>query len=114
MVKSVRITPDGEIAEVSEEQEREEKQGRNWDGSAMLVPEVWKHKKFRLTLTFPDMFHETDQLNPLATMLFRRLRNPRGIPEDVLCGTVYISNEKRDKLLDFTLEHLKYIMQKAF
>ena len=35
MVKSVRITPDGKVEEVSGKQEKKEKEGRLWDGSSL-------------------------------------------------------------------------------
>ena len=106
------ITPDCKIEEVSEEQETEKKSKRLWDGCSLQVPEYWEHKKFRLTMTFPDIFTEHDPLNPLATYIFRNLKHPRGIPDDALCGTVFISNENGDEFLDFTMEDLKYIMKR--
>ena len=112
MVKSVRITPDGKVEEVSGKQEKKEQEGRLWDGSSLHVPEHWEFRKFRLTMTYPDIFGEADDLNPLATLLFRKLKHPRGTPDDVICGAVYLSNETSDKLIDFTMKDLHYIMSK--
>ena len=114
MVKSIKITPDGKVVEVSEEEEDELKSSRNWDGRSLLVPEQWKNeRKFRLTLTFPDMYEDTDVLNPLATRLLYDPRHPTVKTKDVICGTAFLSNETLQKLIDFTTEDFKYITSNA-
>ena len=111
MVKSVKITPDGRIAEVSEKEEEILNQGRVWDGRSLLVPELWGNdRRFRLTLTFPDMFEETDAYNPLATMLLCNLRHPKFKSVDVICGTAFLSNENLTKVVDFTKADLQYVL----
>ena len=78
MTKSVKITPDGKILEVTEEEENSSKKGRVWDGKSLLVPEHWSNnRKFRLTLTFPDLYEDSDTFNPLATMLLYNFRYPK-------------------------------------
>ena len=65
MVKSAKITPDAKVVEVSGEEEDELKSSRNWDGRSLLVAQHWnRDRRFRLTLTFPDMYEDTDVLNP--------------------------------------------------
>lgn len=118
MVKSVMITPDSKISEVSEEEEDAFKEGRNWDGRSLLVPEHWNYdQKFRLTLTFPDMYGDGDAYNPLATMLLHNLRHPMhpklGGNGEVMCGTVFVSNENANHLLDFTKPDFKYVLDKC-
>ncbi len=114
MVKSVKITPDGKVVEVSEEEEDELKSSRNWDGRSLLVPEHWKRdRKFRLTLTFPDMYEDIDLFNPLATRLLYDLRHPTVKSKDVICGTAFLSNETFQQLIDFTKEDFEYIVVNA-
>ena len=111
MVKSVKITPDCKVVEVSEEEEDELKSSRNWDGRSLLVPEHWKNdRKFHLALTFPDMYEDTDTFNPLATRLLYELRHPTVKSNDVICGTAILSNETFEQLIDFTKEDFQYII----
>jgi len=112
MPKSVKITPDGKVAEVTAEEEERLKEGRVWDGRSLLVPEHWNNdRRFRLTLTFPDIYEDSDAYNPLATMLLYNLRHPKFKSVDVICGTAFLSNETLTKIIDFTMEDLKYIMR---
>ena len=114
MVKSIKITPDGKVVEVSEEEEDELKSSRVWDGRSLLVPQHWnRDRKFRLTLTFPDMYEDTDVFNPLAIRLLYDLRHPTVKTKDVICGTAFLSNETLQKLIDFTTEDFKYIISNA-
>ena len=53
MTKSVKITPDGKILEVTEEEEERSKKGRVWDGRSLLVPEHWGNRK---TIRYLDSF----------------------------------------------------------
>ena len=112
MTKSVMITPDGNILEVTEEEENMSKRGRVWDGRSLLAPEHWGNdRKFRLTLTFPDLYEDSDAFNPLATMLLYNLRHPKFKTVDVICGTAYLSNETLAEIIDFTIDDLKHIMR---
>ena len=114
MVNSVKISPNCKVVEVSEEEEDELKSSRNWDGRSLLVPEHWKNdRKFHLTLTFPDMYEDTDTFNPLATRLLYELRHPTVQSNDVICGTAFLSNETLHKLIDFTKEDFEYIVINA-
>ena len=114
MVKSIKITPDGKVVEVSEEEEDELKSSRVWDGRSLLIPQHWnRDRKFRLTLSFPDMYEDTDVFNPLATRLLYDLRPPTVKTKDVICGTAFLSNETVQKLIDFTKEDFRYIISNA-
>ena len=81
---------------------------------SLVVPEQWEHKKSRLALTMLDTFNADDDLNILATMLFRKLRPPLHDPDDVICGTVYIANETVDDIIDFTIDDYIYIRDRVF
>ena len=112
MPKSVKITPDGKVVEVTAEEEERLKEGRVWDGRTLLVPEHGNNdRRFRLTLTFPDVFEESDAYNPLATMLLYRLRHPKFKSVDVICGAAYLSNETLTEIVDLTLEDFKHILR---
>ncbi len=114
MVKSIKITPYGKVVEVSEEEEDELKSSRVWDGRSLLVPQHWnRDRKFRLTLSFPDMYEDTDVFNPLATRLLYDLRHPKVKTKDVIFGTAFLSNETAQKRIDFTKEDLDYIVSNA-
>jgi hypothetical protein len=96
-----------------EEQDDEEKPGRLYGGCALYVPQQWKFKKYILTMTFPDIFEATDKLNPMATLIYQYLKNPRGITDEYICGTAYISNETMDDIIDFTKKDFKYILDRV-
>ena len=73
--RCIKITPDGHITEVSQQQEEEETMDRMYSGYALSRPEHWDHeRKFRLTMTMVDLFQDGDDLNIVATALARRLR----------------------------------------
>ncbi len=114
MVKIVKTTPNCKVVEVSEEEEDELKSSRNWDGRSLLVPQHWnRDRKFRLTLTFPDMYGDTDVFNPLVPMLLYDLRHPTVKTKDVIFGTAFLSNETFEKRIGFTKEDLDYIVSNA-
>ena len=60
-----------------------------------------------------DSFEDDDIYNPLATMLFRKLKSPYGPNDEIVCGFMFICNEDdRDSELDFTTEDYEYILSK--
>ena len=111
---SIKITPDGNISEVSRQQENEETAYRTQCCWSLAVPEQWEHKKSRLALTMLDTFNADDDLNILATMLFRKLRSPHCEIDNVICGTLYIANETVDEIIDFTMDDYIYIRGGVF
>ncbi len=113
MVNSVRITPNGLTSLVSEEQECRDKGDRIYDCRALQVPEFWEHdKKFRLTMSFPDLSEDKDKFNPIATAVLSRLRSPSGWSTDLICGTAFLYNDTEDDIVDFNLEEFNYIWGK--
>ena len=59
-----------------------------------------------------DIFEDHDIYNPLATMLFRKLKSQYGSNDEVVCGAFFICNEDDESELDFTLEDYEYILSK--
>ena len=57
---------------------------------------------------------EEDDMNVLATSIYRRMRSDNYTPDDIIYGTVYIGNENADKVIDFTKEDLTYICKQVF
>ena len=118
MPKALKITSDSvEEIEVSNsgafiQDEEYQSHKRPWDSHCLSMCERWKHKQFRLSMVCWDMFYpEEDDENFLATYIYRRLKSYNGRPEDLMYGPVYITNEDRDGIIDFTKEDLKYILE---
>ena len=66
-------------------------------------------------MIMPDNFDcEEDDMNVLATTIYRRLRSENYTPDDMIYGTVYISNETINEIIDFTKEDLAYICKQVF
>ena len=115
MVITVQITPDGKATEMSSEEADEHKGERIYSGASLNVPERWEHPhQYRLTMIMPDTFDcDDDDMNVLATTIYRRLRSESYTPEDIIYGTVYIGNENADEVIDFTKEDLTYICKQV-
>ena len=119
MVITVQITPNGKVTEMSSEEADKQKGERIYSGAALNVPEHWEHKRYRLTMTMLDTFDCEedpcgDELNVLATTIYRRTRSDNYTPDDMIYGTVYISNETINEIIDFTKEDLAYICKQVF
>ena len=115
MVITVQITPDGKATEMTSEEADEQKWERIYSGASLNVPERWEHpRQYRLTMIMPDTFDcDDDDMNVLATTIYRRLRSESYTPEDIIYGTVYIGNENADEVIDFTKEDLTYICKQV-
>ena len=107
------ITHSGNIDEVTYEDHHLIIGTRIYSGSSLIVPERWQPKKYRSTMCMPDLFIETDEANLLATMLYRNLRSVAHKMPDIICGTVFISDENNDELIDLTLVEFNKIVRKA-
>ena len=93
----------------------EQKGDRIYSGASLNTPEHWEHKQYRLTMTMLDTLdYENDDINVIATTIYRHMRSPDFTPDDIILGTVYISNETIDEIIDFTKEDLAYICKQAF
>ena len=56
---------------------------------------------------------EEDDMNVLATTIYRRMRSESYTPDDMIYGTVYIGNENADEVTGFTEEDLTYICKQV-
>ncbi len=94
MVITVQSTPDGKATEMSSEEADEQKGERIYSGATLNAPAHWEHKQYRLTMTMLDTFdYEEDDMNVLATTIYRRMRSESYTPNNIIYGTVYIGNE---------------------
>jgi len=109
MPTSIKITPDGKITEVSENEENEETNKRLYGYSVLQVPMHWRLKKYTLTMLFPDRVEQTDKLNSMATLIYRNLKAPSGTEGNFIYGTVLISNETIDRTINFTKKQISNI-----
>ncbi len=107
------ITADGKYQEVSEEEKAAICSARVYSGTALAVPERWPHNKFRLTMIMLDHFEPDDKPNPMATVLFRKLKAMHYTPDDVIPGIVFIGNETDDELVDFSIEDFQYVLKRS-
>ena len=103
---------------MSSEEADKQKGERIYSGAALNVPEHWEHKRCRLTMTMMDAFDCEDdpcgdELNVLATTIYRRTRSENYTPDDRIYGTVYIGNENANEVIDFTKEDLTYICKQV-
>ena len=124
----VKITPDGRAWEVSSEQADDEKSTRVYNGMALDTPEHWERNHYILTMTMLDTFEAADPLrgdspaegyarrnprgdkpNKMETTINRNLRSGAYMPDDTIYGTVYITNETADKIVDFTMHYFMYM-----
>ncbi|MFM7980838.1 MAG: hypothetical protein ACKPKO_16125 [Candidatus Fonsibacter sp.] len=87
---------------MSSEEADEPKGGRIHSGASLNTPETWEHKQYRLTITVLDTFdYENDDLNVIATTIYRHMRSRDDTPDDLIFGTVYMSNETINDIIDF-------------
>ena len=100
---------------MSSEEADEQKGERIYNGASLNVPERWEHPhQYSLTMIMPDNFDcEEDDINVLATTIYRRLRSENYTPDDIIYGTVYIGNENANKVIDFTKEDLTNICKQV-
>ena len=95
MVITVQITPNGKATEMSSEEAEIQKGERIYSGAALNAPVHWEHKQYRLTMTMLDSFDCEDdpcgdEVNVLATTIYRSMRSGNYTPDDIIYGTVYI------------------------
>ena len=92
MVITVQITPNGKVTEMSSEETDEHKGERIYNGASLNAPEHWLHpRQYRLTMIMPDTFDcDEDDMNVLATTIYRRMRSENYTPDDIIYRTVYI------------------------
>ena len=62
-----------------------------------------------------DLFTLDDEVNIVATLLFRKLQSRHRIPcTDVICGKAHLDNENDHETIYFTMESFKYVRNKLF
>ena len=81
------------MTETSSEEADKQKGEPIYSGAALNVPEHWEHKWYRLTMSMLDTFDCEedpcgDELNVLATTIYRRMRRDSYTPNDIIYGTV--------------------------
>ena len=109
-VKCVKITADGNMTEVSKVfEDADYKAMRGRDSHSLPLAEKWG---FRLSITTQDFFEDTDPDNETASMIYHLLKHA-GFEAEVLKGTVFIFNEDKHKVIDFTVPELNEIIHKS-
>ena len=72
---------------MSSEEADEQKGERIYSGASLHAPEHWEHKQYRLTMMMLDTFDcEEDDMNVLATTIYRRMRSESYTPDDIIYG----------------------------
>ena len=80
-------------------------------GYALILPEYWEHKKYRLTVFALDLTTTNDYYNPFASWIYYKLKSKWGETQDIWRGVMYIVNEDDEKPIDFTLDDFKEILK---
>ena len=87
---------------------------RSWESHSLNRPEFWIGKKFRLAFVCRDTFIKEDtDYNLLGTYLYRILKHPNTILDDIIFGSFYLMNEDHNGIIDLTVADLKYILETA-
>ncbi|MFM7981657.1 MAG: hypothetical protein ACKPKO_20300, partial [Candidatus Fonsibacter sp.] len=76
---------------------------------ALNAPE---HCKPTMTMLY-TFDYEEDEMHVIATAIYRHMRSRGYTPDDLIFGTVYISSETIDNIINFTHEDLAYICNQA-
>jgi hypothetical protein len=105
--KLIKISIFGEVSEIDYKEYRKETKDRTQSSFSLSVPE---YLGFRLSCIMLDTFQEYDDLNIGGTFIYNLLRSTKN--EDIICGDIYITNESVDDLIDFSINELKYILEK--
>ena len=87
MSKAIKITPDCKVIMVDDWRSDPDYTNRCMAGYSLSLPQFWKHIVFFYLSAFMlDSFEDHDIYNPLATMLFRKLKSQYGSNDEVVCG----------------------------
>jgi len=109
----VKINANNEVEELENWKADKDYINNVLDGYALLVSEVWEHKKYKLTVFMLDIMEEKDECNGLATHLFKSLKSPFGPVNDTVSGFMFILNEDEKRQINFTTTDLNYILEKS-
>ena len=114
-LRCIKIASNGSVEEISHSQYDEETADRLYSGSALMLTEYWETDNYKLTMTMPYLFAPEDDVNIIATMLFRKLRSRHGVPcLNVVCGTAYLVNESDTEIIDFTMQDFLFVRNRVF
>ena len=106
IITEIECNNDGSFIQDEEYKEH----NRSWDAHSLNRPEVWDGKKFRLAFVCRDTFIKDDtDYNILGTYLYRILKHPNAILDDIISGPFYLMNEDHNGIIDLTIADLKYI-----
>ena len=65
-------------------------------------------------MTMLDRFEANGKPNNMATIIYRNMRSGAYMPDDAIYGTVYISNETANEIVDFTMQDFVYMYNQIF
>ena len=108
MVKFLKISPTGHISECNDLFRDKDFIDMETDGCVLCHPEKWKHNKYSLTM-FVQCY--SDELNPVASVLFNHLYLNSMIDEEIH-GWVFLANENKKGEVDMTFDDFSYLWSK--
>ena len=112
MPKAIKIDVSGKISEVDDVfKDLEYREMKTHDPWALQVPQVWKYKKYCLTMICKGIFEQSDTVNVKASFLYHHLYSSRGYPSGPIVETVWFMNEDREGCTDMTKEDMDYILK---
>ena len=106
-MKVVKISNSG-IYELDDYKNDEDYIKASHDGCCLVVPELWKHNKYKLAMLV-EVGGNT--YNPLASHLYNNLKSIKYKTNEYIYGQVYICNENDEHMIDFTIDDLKYVIK---
>ena len=104
----VKLTPDGRAWEASSEQADDERITRVYSGTALGSQTLHTDHDMLDTLA------AADKPNRMATIIYRNMRSGAYMPEDTICGTVYITTETANETVDVTMHDFMYMYNQIF
>ena len=114
MPKAMKITPNSieQIDHFSDDPDYKNREvTKSWDCWLLNLPMHWEHKKFKLCVVIPGFF-EGQPFNPTATDIYQKLRCQYHPINERIYGTMFITCEDEDEIIDFVKDDLDYIFSK--
>ena len=114
-MRGLKIEPNKTISEI--EDIHKDQKGRIYYGCILagdrLIPMV-NQTDYNLTMLIPDLYTDSDEYNPIATLFYNNLRAIVGVQDQPIYGTIYITNENSHEIIPFTREDFKEVLATAF
>ena len=111
--KCIKVSTDGTITQITEEEQEAETKGRTQSCYALPVPQFWGHDKtFILSVVMNDMFTDEDCINIPGSIIWNHLRFESSKPTEAIYGNIYLYNENSDEIIDFLMDGFLYILSK--